>query len=457
MTILQYMNEIGMQFWHSAAVSSLVGVAEWTALLFFVHCYSAEHCLLRRGLCLHGAMLALCLLVQFWHFPVLLHVLLMIVLSTSYICLLTRCSWFNGVLESSVFCLYIELGKSLCRDGLLAYGFSRLFAGIGSLGLNLTMLGLYLAYLGLLCVLFLFRRRRALNLPITTAQTAGLLFPLLVYLAVRVLQYDQVGELDNLGWLRYDLLQYAVAVCALLVIGITRSMLAAQIERNELMHRQLLMEQKLQQYEVQRESIAYINRRYHDLKHYLNGIEAILSQAEHGARADFGQAEAFVQTLKKEIDPYADIQRTGSPVMDVLLAQRIQECHSKQIRLLPYIDASQTGFISTLDLCALFGNAMDNAIEAADVLEEEGLREINVKIGTSDGLLLMRFQNYYQGARNPNGEGFRTTKEDSDAHGYGLSNIAAIAETYGGTISLDCTDKEFTLHILIPLPEERAQ
>lgn len=454
MTILQYMNEIGMQFWHSAAVSVLVGMAEWTALLFFVRCYSAEQFVSRRSLCLHAALLALCLALQFGHFPVLLHVLLMIVLSASYICLLTRCSWFNGVLEGSVFCLYIELGKSLCRDGLLAYGFTRLFAGIGALALNLTMLGLYLAYLGSLCLLFLRRRRRALDLPITTLQTVGLLFPLLVYLAVRVLQYDQVGELDNLGWLRYDLLQYAVAVCALLVIGITRSMLSAQIERNELMHRQLLTEQKLRQYEVQRESIAFINRRYHDLKHYLNGIEAILSQAEQGASADFEQAEVFVQTLKKEIDPYASIQRTGSPVMDVLLAQRIQECQDKQIRLLPYIDARHAGFINTLDLCALFGNAMDNAIEAANALEDESLREISVKIGTSDGFLLMRFQNYYQGERRPNGSGFQTTKEDPGAHGFGLSNIAAIAEAYGGTLSHECTDKEFTLHILIPLPEE---
>ena len=143
--------------------------------------------------------------------------------------------------------------------------------------------------------------------------------------------------------------------------------------------------------------------------------------------------------------------------MDVLLAQRIQECQSKQIRLLPYIDARDTGFIRTLDLCALFGNAMDNAIEAADALEEESLREISVKIGTSDGLLLWRFQNYYQGERRPSGDGFRTTKEDAGVHGFGLRNMAAIAEGYGGTLSLDCTENEFTLHILIPLPEESAK
>ena len=452
MTIAQYMTEIGLLFWRSLAVSLLVALAEWTVLLFFVYPYSRERFLDKRSLCLHTAILALFLFLQLRHFPVLIYCLLMLLFTAVYICLLTHCGWFNGVLESSILCLYLELGSSLCRDGLLAFGLKRLFPGLSDLALNLTLLGLFAAYLALLCLLFS-RRRRRLDLPITTGQTAGLLFPLLLYLAVRTMQYDQVQQLDNLGWLRYDLLQYAVAFCALLLISTTRGMLSTQIERNELLHRQMLDEQKQQQYEVQRESIDFINRRYHDLKHYLTGIETALAEAGAGDGGELEQARELVETIRQEIDPYGRMQRTGSSVLDVLLSQRIQECQSKNIRLLPYIDGSATGFLSTLDLCALFGNAMDNAIEAANALADNALREISVKIGVSDGLLLMRFFNYFEGDRRQSGAGFLSTKDNAPEHGFGLRNIAAIAEKYGGTISVDCRDNSFTLHILIPLPE----
>lgn len=457
MTILQYMNETGLLFWKSLPISLLIGLAEWAALLFYARGSGGEEFLEKRSLCLHGALLLCCLFLQFQHYNVLAHCVILLLFTTVYLCLFTRCSWFNGVFQGCVFCLYLELGKSVCRDGLLACGLARLFPGIGTLTLNLTLFGLYLLYLALLCGHFSRHRHRPLDLPMTTVQAVELLFPFLLYLLVRASQYELVAQLDNLQWLRFDLLQYAVAMCALLVMRTIGNLLSSQVERSELLHRQLLAEQKQQQYQVQRESIEFVNRRYHDLRHYLTGIEAILAQAEEGSQADWKQAGEFVRTLKQEIDPYGSIQRTGSPVMDVLLSQRFQECQSKGIRLLPYIDATQTACMSTLDLCALFGNAMDNAVEAVDALDDPERREIHVKIGTSDGLLLMRFSNPFEGERRRKNQGFLTTKQDAFAHGYGLTNIAAIAEKYGGTISTDCGGNEFTLHVLIPLPDTKER
>lgn len=453
MTIIQYMNETGLTFWKSLPVSLICVLAEWAVLICCVHSYSKELFVEKRSLLLHATLLVCCLLLQYQYLHVLLHCLILLIIAAVYICLITRCSWFNAVFESCIYCLLLELGKSICRDGLLAFGITWLFPGLSGLYLNLILLGLYLAYLLLLGVLFCRRKRKPLNLPISALQALGLLFPFILYLLVRFFQYGLVDRLDNAGWFSLDFLQYAVAVCALIVLRTMGNLLSAELDRNELLHRQMLMEQKQHQYEIQRESIEFINHRYHDLKHYLVGLETILHEAEQGTGADFQQAEDFVRSLKKEINPYSSMQQTGSSVMDVLLSQRIQECQSKGIRLLPYIDATRTNFISTLDLCALFGNAMDNAIEATETLDDPDQKEINIKIGTSDGLLLMRFYNRFRGERRQSTTGYLTTKENADSHGFGLSNIAAIAEKYGGTISSKCTENEFTLHVLIPLPE----
>ena len=368
------MNETGLAFWRSLSVSLLCVLVEWAALLCCVRGYHPGCFTEKRGLALHAAVLACFLILQFQYFPVLQHCLILLVIAAVYICLMTGCGWFNGVFEGCEYCLAIELGKSLCRDGLLAYGITHVFPRLGNLALNLLLFGLYLGYMILLCIRLLSRRRRPLNLPITALQAGGLLFPFLLYLLVRFFQYGEIASLDSAGWFRFDLLQYAVAVCALLVLRTMDELLSAELERSEVLQRQLLTEQKQQQYELQKESIEYINRRYHDLKHYLIGLEAILNEAERGSGADFRQAEDFVQTLKKEINPYSSMQQTGNPVMDVLLSQRIQECQNKGIRFLPYIDAGRTGFLSTLDLCAIFGNAMDNAIEAAKQMESLGGR-----------------------------------------------------------------------------------
>lgn len=455
MTIEQYMSDIGMQFWRSTSVSLIVTLAELTVLLFFVWGYSKDNFFQKRSLLLHALLLILYLVLNFKHYTVIVHCMLTLLLCACYICMLTKCSWFNGIFESSIFILLLELGKSLCRDGLLAFGFTKLFTGMSSFGLNLTMLSLYLCFMALLCVLFFRRRSRWLDFPITPLQAAGLIFPLILYLVVRTFQYDLIDQLDNIGWLYMDILQYAVAVCALLVMSTTGSLLSSQLERNELLRRRMLDRQYQQQYQVRQESIEFVNRRYHDLKHYLTGIETILSDADSGTGSGIEQARELVENVRREIDPYGSMQRTGSSVMDVLLSHRIQECRDKNIRLLPYIDGSPTGFLSTLDLCALFGNAMDNAIEAANTVSDDTLREIHVKIGSSDGLLLMRFFNHFEGDRKLSGTHFLTTKDNTSEHGFGLRNIAAIAEKYGGTISTECSGNSFTLHILIPLPENK--
>lgn len=457
MTVLQYMNQTGLRFWGSIPVSLLIGLGEWGTLLFFVRSYGGRLSLDRRGLTLHGGVLAVLLLLQVQHFQVALHCLALLVLCTLYICLLTRCSWFNGVFASSLFCLYVELGKSVCRNGLIAYGLKKALPALSDPGVNLTMLGLYLAYLGLLSLLFRHRHRRRLDLPITGTHAVGLLFPLLLYLAVRLLQYAQVDQLDNRQWFRYDLLQYAVAACSLLVMSTMEGMLSSQIELSELAHGQLLMKQKLEQYELQRETIDFINARWHDMKHYLTGIEVLLAQSGGGENDELRQAEALLGNLRQGIDLYGDIQKTGNPVMDVLLFQKLRECRQKDIRLIPLIDARQTGFISTLDMSVLFGNALDNAIEATQALDNPALREIRVKIGTSDRLLLLRFHNRYQGQRRRDGERYLTTKARTQGHGYGLASIAAIAEKYGGTATVDSANGEFTLHILIPLPDPEQE
>ena len=450
MTILQYMNDVGRQFWSSMAVSLIIGLAEWVVLLCRVRGFGLRLMNGRRDVSVHGMMLICLLGLQLQHLHIVMHCLILLVLCAAYICLLTRCGWFNGVFEASMYCLYIELGKSLCRDGLLAVWLTNRFAGLSAGAVNLVLLGLYLVYLAALCVRVVRKRQSpGFDVPVTLPQAFGLLFPLFLYLALRYTQYGQVDRLDNEQWFYYDVLLYAVAGCALLAMNARESLLAAQNQLNELNRRQWLADERLRQYEVQRREMEYIDRRYHDLKHTVSGIEALLN----GAGSDMEQARAYIKELQAGIEPYGWFQKTGSTVLDAMLYQKKRECESRSIRLIAYVDGAKTGFINALDMSALFGNAMDNAIEAAQGLTDPEKREIRVKIGPSGGLMLMVFHNYYEGPRRQAGGGFQTTKPDGRGHGYGLKNIEATAEKYGGAAQTECTEDEFTLNVMLPMPE----
>ncbi len=458
MTIYSYMTDIGQSFWSSLAVSLLIGTLEWFTFLCYVRSCSHTFFWDKSRLFLHTLLLIFIEILGLRHYPVHLHTLLLLILSSAYICLLTGCSWFNGVLEGTYFCLILEMGKSACRDGLLAYVLAKLLHNTGNT-LNMMLLTLYMLFLVVLCILFSRRRHRLLNLEITTLQAVGLLYPLFLYLTVRYVQYDLLETMTPRGWILFDLLNYAIAACALLNLSATESMLAAQAEHQELLKRQFLTEQKQLQYRQQMKATEDVNRRYHDLKHYLHGLDALLSDSRQDLMPQRAQMQQFLQSIHREIDPYTQICRTGSSVMDTLLSQYLQECKSKNICLLLHVDAHRIDFIQTMDLCSLLGNAMDNAIEAASTVPENHTqfpREITVNIGISDAFLLMRFHNYFIGRRKTDKTGFLTTKADAARHGYGLGSIEAITEKYGGSSSVDCKDNTFTLHILIPLPEDAA-
>lgn len=439
----EYVYNSGQWFWQHPVAITLLGLWEGGLFLWFIKPLEERSDAFFIRLSEKLLFLGLCILIQFQCLQVVIHCLLFLMLWTSYI-LLSRCSnWKNALFISSVFCLIVELAKLLIKDGLLASFLVLTLPGLTSGIYNGFLLILYLLVLS--AGIFLMRTRilRHNRRDMTSAQMISLIFPLILYLLVRNLQFFYMGGDDYL-WRQLQLIQIASAICALFIIVTTENALSVERERNELMKMEILLRKQQQQYLVRKETIDAVNRKYHDLKHYLIGIQTMSSRDNHD----------YVQAILREIAPYERCQETGSEILDILLTDRIRECQEKEIRLIPFVDGRQLNFINTLDLCAIFGNAMDNAIEAVQQLADRELREINVKIGASDGLAVLRFHNYFDGTvRRENGKLLtRKTGGEKENHGYGLENIRRLAEKYGGTAAYEIIGQEFALNVVIPLP-----
>lgn len=198
------------------------------------------------------------------------------------------------------------------------------------------------------------------------------------------------------------------------------------------------------QYEQSRENIELINIKCHDLKHRMERWE--------NGRLDPEE----VRQVREMIGIYDSAIKTGNEALDVLLSERSLYCEKHGIRLSCMIDGAKLGFMPVGDVYSLFGNALENAIEAVSRLNDPEERVISLQVRKSRGMLVISVENNYDGNLSFDGDLPCTTKtEDPGYHGYGLKSIRMVAEQYGGQMTV-MADELFHLTVLIPLPEDNS-
>lgn len=101
--------------------------------------------------------------------------------------------------------------------------------------------------------------------------------------------------------------------------------------------------------------------------------------------------------------------------------------------------------LAEVDLCALLGNALDNAMEAAERAED---KTVTLRCRAEKGLFMLRMENAYAGELAPD---LATTKTDKASHGFGLAGMREIAERLGGSLETRAQAGRFELVACLPL------
>lgn len=206
-----------------------------------------------------------------------------------------------------------------------------------------------------------------------------------------------------------------------------------------------LYELERERYEQSRENIELINIKCHDLKRRIELWE----------RRDGQVPPEEIREVKRLVGIYDSAVKTGNDTLDTLLTERSLYCEKQGIRLSCMVDGKKLAFMPVGDICALFGNAVENAIEAVSRLERAEERCISFMARESRGMLVATIDNYFSGPLEFEDGLPKTTKGEAGWHGYGLKSIQRVAEKYGGQAAV-LVDEMFHLTILIPLPEPEA-
>ena len=217
--------------------------------------------------------------------------------------------------------------------------------------------------------------------------------------------------------------------------------------RMELESVQNVLENQYLQYKQSRESIELINYKYHDLKHQ---IEVLRKEQDPEKR------NAFLNKMENEIKQYELQNKTGNGVLDTVLTSKSMYCDKHGITLTSVVDGHLLDFMETMDICSIFGNALDNAIESVLKIEQKERRLIHLTVARQKAFLMIRLENYFEGDLEYEKGQLESTKKDKAYHGYGIKSIRYTVNKYDGAVDIDTKDHWFNLKILIPLLEDSS-
>ena len=217
----------------------------------------------------------------------------------------------------------------------------------------------------------------------------------------------------------------------------------ATLRNNYLMLRRL-HDEEARQYEQSKVNNKLLNIKCHDLKHYVRAFGNTLPEDE-------------VESLKRIIDIYDSTYKSDVEVFDVIINEKIVQCVSRGITLTIMGDAKNISFMNTMDIYSLFGNMIENAMDAVQMLPDPKTRAISIVLEKRGDLVYINSVNYTnQNYVYEDGLPKTTKGKEPGFHGYGMQSMRMIAEKYGGGLCVNVEDGVFSLNVYM-FPQQSGQ
>lgn len=190
----------------------------------------------------------------------------------------------------------------------------------------------------------------------------------------------------------------------------------------------------------------------HDMQNYLFDIKSLLAAQGVSVEGE-GELAGYFSGIGTALDALNFYFHTGNPVTDVVLNGKYQQAKSLGIQFdSEFFFPSDYG-IDVFDLSIILNNALNNALEACEVLsgsEPEAERFISVTSYCKNNMFLIEVKNSFDGTVCVTEDGgLKSRKQDTHRHGLGFQNIVRCADKYLGSADYTCCDRTFTLIVML--------
>lgn len=216
-------------------------------------------------------------------------------------------------------------------------------------------------------------------------------------------------------------------------------------------HEELELQQKLAEIQavyyqgLQREQ-SEVHTLRHDLRNHVLVAQSLLRQG------DVSGAEQYLEELSDSIALIGFRHICDNDIANAVLSSKLSIMEIENMQSDWQISLPKQLAIPDIELCALLGNAVDNAIEAVRDAQD---KRIIIRARADKGILMLRVENALGNRPHCENGVFKTTKDHVAMHGFGLASMQEIVRKYNGSLDAIASNGRFELIVSVPLAESK--
>lgn len=151
------------------------------------------------------------------------------------------------------------------------------------------------------------------------------------------------------------------------------------------------------------------------------------------------EMQSYADSFEDMVAPLLIKRYCENAILNIILNDKIDYCEKNDIQFDIDIHEINIEFMKPIDITTLFGNLLDNAVEACENADE---KRISLKIHPFNGFTYIQISNTFSGEirRDMNG---RPISNKGRHHGIGLENVEKVLEEYNGNIQFMIENKIF--------------
>ena len=294
---------------------------------------------------------------------------------------------------------------------------------------------------------------------------------ILIVLVWLILKYKHKNPIDNKSWLmlmfvpaisvislgfllkaamlHHDIIKYtAFGMGCIVLANVMMYYFFSVLNKNyeTKMRLKLLEQQNANAKQIMDSTDAFVNQMRtvkHDIKNQMLIIRKYIEENNRESAKEY--VDELIDTYIPDMQSFVN---TDNEAFDAIINAKIAICHRKHIYMEVKCDDNSLDCMEPFDIAALFGNLLDNAIEAAEKTKK---RHISVSVTKEDEYMSAVVSNSIDKSVLDENEELHTSKTNKSKHGIGIKTIRSTVNKYDGFLEFNEEHGEFCCHILINL------
>ncbi len=269
---------------------------------------------------------------------------------------------------------------------------------------------------------------------------------LCIDLTMRLMAYSVDNSALMLIYERVPETLVLLPIMSILLLGIVVSsviLFRGIVQFKDEERKRMLLENRMEDVHRQIEDLQDIYGDIRGLRHDLrNHIANLSSYMRNRSIGDDMEMESYLNGMENTVARLDFTDRTGSPMLDVILHQMRQQARRKNISFTVDFHYPEKAPFDVYDISVILNNALQNAVEACEKIE--GQRNMELRSYEKGSLFFMEIENDFDGQLiwEKDDDLPVTTKAEKQMHGLGLDNIRRCARKYRGDVEINAIGKD---------------